>query len=111
SFLFVELASDEAALRPRLDAVGAALQAAGIDTRVSHDKSEARILWGKLVRLNTLACMTTAYDTTFGAIRSDPARWAELEACVREGAAVARAEGAKIDPAVVFGEFEVLHDG
>jgi 2-dehydropantoate 2-reductase len=109
-FLFVELASDDAALRPRLDALGAALQAAGIETRVRHDKSEARILWGKLVRLNTLACMTTAYDVPFGAIRSDPARWAELEACVREGAAVARAEGAEIDPAVVFGEFEVLHD-
>ncbi len=110
-FLFVELASDDAALRPRLDALGAALQAAGIEARASADKSEARILWGKLVRLNTLACMTTAYDAPFGAIRSDPARWAELEACVREGAAVARAEGADIDPAVVFGEFEVLHDG
>jgi len=110
-FLFVELASDHAALRPLLDALGAALQAAGIDTRVSHDKSEARILWGKLVRLNTLACMTTAYDATFGAIRGDPARWAELEACVREGAAVARVEGAEIDPAVVLGEFEVIHDG
>jgi 2-dehydropantoate 2-reductase len=111
SFLFVELASDAAALRSRLDALGAALQAAGIETRVSHDKSEARILWGKLVRLNTLACMTAAYDAPFGAIRADPARWAELEACVREGTAVARAEGAEIDPAVVFGEFEVLHDG
>ena len=110
-FLFVELASDDAALRPALAAVGAALREAGVETRVSEDKSEARILWGKLVRLNTLACMTTAYDAPFGAIRADPARWAELEACVREGAAVARAEGADIDPAVVFGEFEVLHDG
>lgn len=110
-FLFVELASDSAALRPALAALAAALQAAGVETRMSEDKSEARILWGKLVRLNTLACMTTAYDAPFGAIRSDPARWAELEACVREGVAVARAEGAEIDPAVVFGEFEVLHDG
>ena len=109
-FLFVELASDDQALRPRLAALAAALVSAGIETRASDDKSEARILWGKLVRLNTLACMTTAYDAPFGAIRSDPARWAELEACVREGAAVARAEGADIDPAVVFGEFEVLHD-
>jgi len=110
-FLFVELASDDAALRPPLAALSAALQAAGVETRVSEDKSEARILWGKLVRLNTLACMTAAYDVPFGAIRADAARWSELEACVREGAAVARAEGAAIDPAVVFGEFEVLHDG
>jgi 2-dehydropantoate 2-reductase len=108
--LFVELASDDAALRPRLAALAAALAAAGVETRVSEDKSERRILWGKLVRLNTLACMTAAYDAPFGAIRADPARWAELEACVREGAAVAHAEGARIDPQTVFGEFELLHD-
>lgn len=107
-FLFVELASADPALRARLEAFAALLGAAGIEHRVRDD--EARILWGKLVRLNTLACMTTAYDAPFGAIRADPERWAELEACVREGAAVARAEGAQIEPAVVFGEFEVLHD-
>lgn len=110
-FLFVELASDDAALHPALAALAAALADAGVEARLSGDKSEARILWGKLVRLNTLACMTTAYDATFGAIRRDPARWEELEACVREGVAVARAEGAEIDPEVVFGEFEALHDG
>jgi 2-dehydropantoate 2-reductase len=108
-FLFVELASDDPALRPALAALAAQMTAAGIENRVRED--EARILWGKLVRLNTLACMTAAYDVPFGAIRSDPARWAELEACVREGAAVARAEGAEIDPVVVFGEFDVIHDG
>ncbi|HEU4700958.1 MAG TPA: 2-dehydropantoate 2-reductase [Conexibacter sp.] len=109
-FLFVELASDDPALRPALTALATALERAGVEVRLSTDKSEARILWGKLVRLNTLACMTTAYDAPFGAIRNDPGRWAELEACVREGAAVARAEGADVDPAVVFGEFEVIHD-
>jgi 2-dehydropantoate 2-reductase len=108
-FLFVELASGDAALRGPLEAFAVLLAAAGVESRVRDD--EARILWGKLVRLNTLACLTAAYDVPFGAIRSDPERWAELEACVREGAAVARAEGAAIDPAVVFGEFEVLHDG
>jgi len=111
SFLFVELTSDDPALRPALAALGAALADAGVETRVSEDKSEARILWGKLVRLSALACMTTAYDAPFGAIRSDPARWAELEACVREGVAVAHAEGAEVDPAAVFGEFAAIHDG
>jgi 2-dehydropantoate 2-reductase len=108
-FLIVELASDQAALRPALDALAAPLERAGVTTRVRG--GEARILWGKLVRLNALACTTAAYDAPFGAIRADPARWAELEACVEEGVAVARAEGAEIDPAVVFGEFEVIHDG
>ncbi|HXE45733.1 MAG TPA: 2-dehydropantoate 2-reductase [Conexibacter sp.] len=108
-FLSVELASGDAALRARLDLLAALLEQAGVTTRVRDE--EARILWGKLVRLNALACTTAAHDTTFGAIRSDPARWAELEGCVREGAAVARAEGAQIDPDSVFREFEVIHDG
>lgn len=108
-FLFVELASAAAALRPRLEALGALLASAGVENRVRDD--EARILWGKLVRLNALACMTAAYDAPFGEIRSDPERRAQLEACVHEGVAVARAEGAEIDPATVFGEFELIHDG
>src|SRR5262249_45195641 len=108
-FLIVELASDTPSLRPSLDALAALLERVGVTARVRED--EARILWGKLVRLNALACTTAAHDVTFGAIRADPVRWAELEGCVREGAAVAHAEGAQIDPAVVFGEFEVIHDG
>jgi 2-dehydropantoate 2-reductase len=108
-FLFVELAADDEALRPALDALAATLDAAGVTSRVRE--SEARILWGKLVRLNALACLTTAYDVPFGEIRRDPALWAQLEGCVHEGCAVAQAEGAEIDPAVVFGEFEVIHDG
>jgi 2-dehydropantoate 2-reductase len=108
-FLFVELASADAALRRALDALSAALAEAGVESRVRDD--EARILWGKLVRLNALACMTAAYDAPFGAIRSDPARRAELAACVQEGVAVARAEGAELDALVVSGEFDVIHDG
>lgn len=108
-FLLVELAADDAALRPALTSLAAVLDGAGVTTRVRE--GEAQILWGKLVRLNALACLTAAYDVTFGAIRADEALWRELEACVREGAAVAQAEGAAVDPAVVFGEFEVIHDG
>ncbi|HEX4807080.1 MAG TPA: 2-dehydropantoate 2-reductase [Conexibacter sp.] len=108
-FLSVELASGDPAVRERLEALAALLERAGVTARVRDD--EARILWGKLVRLNALACTTAAYDATFGAIRADPARWDELERCVREGAAVAGAEGARVDPQVVFGEFEVIHDG
>ena len=109
TFLSVELASADPALRTTLASLAGLLERAGVTTRVRDD--EARILWGKLVRLNALACTTAAYDATFGAIRADPERRAALEGCVREGAAVARAEGAQIDPEVVFGEFEVIHDG
>ena len=106
SFLFVELASDDPPLRPALASLAAALEAAGVEARARGDRGEARILWGKLVRLNALACTTAAYDATFGAIRADPERRAALEGCVREGVAVARAEGAELDAKTVFGEFE-----
>ncbi len=106
-FLFVELASDRPALREALDTLAALLNAAEVPTRVRAD--EAQILWGKLVRLNALACMTTAYDASFGTIREDPELHAELLACVHEAVAVAEAEGALVDPAVVFSEFEVIH--
>ena len=108
-FLLVELASDDAALRVRLDRLARTLDGAGVMTRVRD--GEAQVLWAKLVRLNALACTTAAHDVTFGAIREEPALWRELEGCVQEGVAVARAEGAEIDPAVVFGEFEVIHAG
>jgi len=108
-FLFVELASDDPVLRERLDALAALLERAGVTARVRDD--EARILWGKLVRLNALACATAAYDATFGSIRADPQRSAALEGCVREGVAVARAEGAELDAETVFREFDAIHDG
>jgi 2-dehydropantoate 2-reductase len=108
-FLLVELASDETALRPQLDALAALLEAAAVPARVRE--SEAQALWGKLVRLNALALTTSAYDAPLGAIREDPARRAALEGCVAEGAAVARAEGAAIDPARVREEVAQIHAG
>lgn len=108
-FLFVELASDAPEQRERVAAFAAALNAADVTARVRE--GEAQILWGKIVRLNTLACMTSAYDLTFGPIREDPQRRRELEACVHEGVAVAAAEGAEIDPAAVFAEFDAVHAG
>jgi 2-dehydropantoate 2-reductase len=105
----IELASDDRARRPALEALAARLEAAGIPVRIVA--SEAECLWSKLVRLNTLACMTTARDLPLGAIRDDPALRAELERCVAETAAVARAEGAPIDAAATLAELEQAHPG
>jgi ketopantoate reductase len=66
-------------------------------------------MWGKLVRLNALACTTSAWDLPLGAIRDDPARRSVLEACVREGAAVARAEGAEVAAADTMAELDDAH--
>lgn len=107
-FLLVELASDDPAQGPQLEALAALLERAGVPARVAP--SEAQALWGKLVRLNALACATAGFDATLGDIRAGPERDAALHACVAEGAAVAAAEGAQIDPQVVRRELARVHD-
>src|SRR5919206_389771 len=102
SVLLVDLASDEPGARPAMEALAAALGRSGIPTRIGA--TEAQVLWGKLVRLNALACTTAAADRPLGFIRSDPEWRAALEACVSEGAAAAAAEGARIEPTTVLDE-------
>jgi 2-dehydropantoate 2-reductase len=90
-FLRVDLASDRGL---DLAPLAAALEAAEVPARIME--SEAQVLWGKLVRLNALACTTSAYDLPLGPIRDTPELRADLEGAVREGAAVAEAEGASV---------------
>jgi 2-dehydropantoate 2-reductase len=104
-FLRVDLAADDPALHPRLRELAGALERAEVPTTVGS--IEAQILWGKLVRLNALALTTSAYDVPVGVIRTD--HRAELEACIREAAAVANADGATIDPASPLKELDDAH--
>ncbi|MDX6698856.1 MAG: 2-dehydropantoate 2-reductase, partial [Solirubrobacteraceae bacterium] len=90
-FLRIDLASDRGL---DLAPLAATLEASEIPARVLD--SEAQVLWGKLVRLNALACTTSAYDLPLGPIRDTPELRADLEGAVREGAAVATAEGASV---------------
>jgi 2-dehydropantoate 2-reductase len=83
-----------------------ALEHAEIPARVDE---EPEVLWGKLVRLNALACLTSAYDLPLGPIRDHPAMRGELEACVREAAAVAWCEGADVPPVRVMDELDGAH--
>jgi 2-dehydropantoate 2-reductase len=106
-FLRIDLASGDRALRPALEDLATTLENAGIPATVGA--SEVQVLWGKLVRLNALACTTSAWDVPLGEIRDDPERRAALEACVTEAAAVARAEGADIADATVMDELEEAH--
>jgi len=106
-FLRIDMASADPAMAAPLEGLRADLEAAGVPARIME--SEAQAMWGKLVRLNALACTTSAWDLPLGAIRSDLDRRAALEACVREAAAVARAEGASIDPAATMAELDDAH--
>jgi 2-dehydropantoate 2-reductase len=106
-FLRVDLAADDPALRPDLEALAIRVRAAGIPVEIGP--SEAQILWAKLVRLNALACTTSAREEPVGFIRSDPEWRPILIACLDETAAVANADGAKIDPAVALAEVDAVH--
>jgi len=107
-FLRVDVATENLRMVGAVERFAEVLTAAGVQTRVMG--SEAQAMWGKLVRLNALALMTSAYDMTLGPIRSTPELRDELEAAVEEGAAVAAAEGAHVEPASVMGELDDAHD-
>src|SRR5437763_3262379 len=106
-FLRIDLASGEPRLAAPLERLAARLEAAGVPTVI--DPSEAQILWSKLVRLNALACTTSAIDRPIGFIRSDSEWRAALVGCIEEAAAVANSDGAQIDPAARLAELDEAH--
>lgn len=71
--------------------------------------SEPEVMWGKLVRLNALACTTSAYCLRIGEIRTRPDLRADLIGAIEEGCAVAAAEGASVQPAQVVEELSAAH--
>lgn len=106
-FLRVDLAADAPAVRERLPALAQRLERTGIPARI--ERSEAQVLWSKLVRLNALALCTSASGERLGAIRADPAWGARLRACVQEAVAVGRAEGAELSVDFTIAELQEAH--
>jgi 2-dehydropantoate 2-reductase len=106
-FLRIDMASHDPAARPAMDALAATLQRAGVPARVGE--SEPQVMWGKLVRLNALACATSAFDKLLGEILTTPELRAELVGAIEEGCAVAAAEGASIDTTDPLGELSAAH--
>jgi 2-dehydropantoate 2-reductase len=108
-FLLVDMASHDPAARAGMEALEQLLKDAGVPVRVLE--SEAQVMWSKLVRLNALACTTSAFDKLLGEIRSTPELRTALVGAIEEGCAVGRAEGADdVDPATALGELELAHD-
>jgi len=114
-FLLVDMAShdpdhrSESGARAGMETLAQLLKDAGVSVRVQE--SEAQVMWSKLVRLNALACTTSAFDKLLGEIRSTPQLRAALVGAIEEGCAVGRAEGADdVDPATAIAELELAHD-
>jgi 2-dehydropantoate 2-reductase len=103
----VELSGERLARLAELERLASVLVDAGVPARILP--SEAQVLWSKLVRLNALACTTSAADRPVGFIRSDPGWRHALVGCIEETAAVACAEGAEIDPAALLAELDEAH--
>jgi 2-dehydropantoate 2-reductase len=108
-FLLVSIASAKPDVHPAMQVLADTLSHAGVPVRVLE--SEADVMWSKLVRLNALACTTSAYDVLLGEIRSTPQLRADLEGAIEEACAVGMAEGAHdIDAAKAIAELEAAHD-
>jgi 2-dehydropantoate 2-reductase len=113
-FLLIDMATHSPAALEPMQALAQTLEHAGIPVRVTlpvSERSEAQVMWSKLVRLNALACTTSAYDVLLGQIRSTPELRADLVGAIEEACAVGRAEGAEdVDPQTALGELELAHD-
>ncbi|MFZ2114680.1 MAG: 2-dehydropantoate 2-reductase [Solirubrobacteraceae bacterium] len=125
-FLRVDMASRYPSAHAAMERLASTLSDAGISARVYPsnqvdslpaeravslaDGGEAQVMWSKLVRLNALACTTSAYDQLLGAIRSTPNLRADLVGAIEEGCAVAQAEGAAIATGDPLGELTAAHD-
>jgi 2-dehydropantoate 2-reductase len=106
-FLRIDMACADQGARKDMETLARVLNDADIPTCVLD--SEPQVIWGKLVRLNALACLTSAYDKQLGEIRCTPQLRAELVRAIEEGSAVARAEGADIEAASAIKELEEAH--
>jgi 2-dehydropantoate 2-reductase len=112
-FLLIEMASAYASAAEPMRALAHALSQADIpvhgDLPIAA-ASEAHVMWSKLVRLNALACTTSAYDKLIGEIRQTPELRAELVGAMEEAAAAARADGAgEINAESAIAELERAH--
>ncbi|MFH0732476.1 MAG: 2-dehydropantoate 2-reductase [Candidatus Omnitrophota bacterium] len=91
----IKMASRDNLARKRINEAAKLLSYIGVKTEVL--KTEADVLWEKLVRLGAMACTTAASKKTVGQVRSQKAWRKQLLQCVQEAVAVASAEGATVN--------------
>jgi 2-dehydropantoate 2-reductase len=72
--------------------------------------SESAVLWRKLATLAPVALTTTALEAPLSAVLADPAWRRRIEACLRELAAVAAAEGVELDVEATMSAYDRAGD-
>jgi 2-dehydropantoate 2-reductase len=113
-FLLVEMASRYESAREGMAELARVLTDAEVKARGEWpiaERSEAQVMWSKLVRLNALACTTSAYDKLLGEIRSTPELRTDLIGAIEESCAAGQAEGAEdVNPQKAIDELERAHE-
>ena len=104
----VEIASSDLS-KEALQKIADVLRIIGI--RVEILENEKEVIWRKLVRNNAISSLTALNNQPLGFIRNHPEWRKKLEACVKEGALIARAEGVDLDPEEVMKQINSLPDG
>ena len=95
--------------RQWLGPVIARLEGLGVTSRYfDHD---ATLMWSKIAVLAPLALSTTAANTSIGGVIHDTTRREQVEACVRESVAVAKAEGAEVDAESIIASIHRMPHG
>jgi len=102
----IDLASDGDIPVGSLEKVADVIRKTGISTAIL--RTEAAVIWKKLVRLSAIASLTAAFQKTVGCIRSDPQMRQFLEEMVREGSLVALHEGVDINPDEVIRQIDSI---
>jgi 2-dehydropantoate 2-reductase len=105
-FSWIEVASDTAP-RDRVDELAEQLRGAGLDVTVRDD--ETGLLWDKLAFLAPFALLTTHAGAAAGVVRDQ--RRGDLEAVIKEVAAVATAAGDPVQPVQIVSMFDRMPAG
>ena len=91
---------------PRLQAVVEAFRSAGVESVLSEDIR--RVTWEKFVFLSAFSGMTALTRKPIGEVRAHPATREMLLDALREGASIARAEGARLDEELAGKQLEAI---
>jgi 2-dehydropantoate 2-reductase len=90
----------------RADAIGATFRSAGLDTEVTTEIRRA--IWEKFIFLAAHSATTAATRQPIGKVRTHPATRAMLEDALREGVALAGAEGVALPSDFVQGRMAFI---
>jgi 2-dehydropantoate 2-reductase len=103
AFATITLAPDK-----RSEAIRSEVRDAGLSCELGP--SEADVLWQKLAVLAPIALTTTALQAPLSEVVGDPEWRRRLEACTREVASVAAAEGVEVDADAALARFAAVGD-